>query len=352
MKARNASLAALLLCCASLAPAEGGPGLRIGGGLESRPFLGYAWGGAADGLSYGAATTLDLELLARGPADATDTTAASAGASVEASLFSGGDAAYRLRTAWAKLDWGWAAATLGRQVLNYGRGALWSPVDLFSSLEAGTLSTTRRGVDALRLAAPLGQTGLLDLVAAPSTDPSEGSYSGRLSGLLVPGLDSGALAAYRGSGPSGGEPEWLCGADFKLDLEAGSFNPSLYGEALCALPAGGGQPRMSAAAGGDWSAGDFVFAAEYYYNGGLPRAEDPYLAGTHNAYASLSFSPSELLSLRCYGLCDFGDELGRAVLALSASAAQNADLSLYLAAAKTGPEACGAELGADLAVKF
>lgn len=352
------ALASLALACLS-GPAwpEGGTGFTLGGSLEASPFAAYAKSAAAEGFSCGSATRLGLDLRARGPEGPVT---ASAGASCEASILSGAAtagaaglgadtflasgpesaAALRLKTAWARLDSGWAAATAGRQILNYGRGALWSPVDLFSSLETTTLSTARRGVDALRLAAPLGQTGLLDLVAAPKAGLEEGSYALRLSGLLAPGLDSGALAAYKDGG-------WLAGADFKLDWAA-----SLYGEALYALPESGGEGLLRAAAGADCSLGDLVLAAEYYYNGGLSSAEDPYRAGAHNLYAALSWGASEFASLRASGTLDLSDWTGSAVLALYLSAAQNADLALYVSGKGMGESGYSAQAGLDLTVKF
>jgi len=352
---RGALLA--LLCLGGLAWPEGETGFTLGGSLESSPFAAYASVEGAEGFSCGSATKLGLDLRARGPEGPV---AASAGASLEASILSGSAAtaaaalgadaflasgpesvaALRLKTAWARLDSGWAAATAGRQILNYGRGALWSPVDIFSSLEADLLSSARRGIDSLRLAAPLGSTGLLDLVAAPKARPEEGSYALRLSGLLVPGLDSGALAAHE-------DGAWLAGADFKLDWEL-----SLYGEGLYSLPESGGEGFFRAAAGADWSVGDLVLAAEYYYNGDRPAAEDPYQAGAHNLYAALSWGASDLASLRAYGIWDICDETGSAVLALYLSAAQNADLGLYLSGASAGDSGYSAKAGVDITVKF
>ena len=357
---------AFLLCLAllssgALAWSEEDTSFTVGGSVEASPFAAYASGvpAAVDGFSAGSATKLDLDLRARGPEGPA---AASAGASLEASILSGSAAAgaatlgadtflaagpdsvaaFRLKTAWAKLDSGWAAATAGRQILNYGRGAVWSPVDIFSSLETDLLSAERRGIDALRLAAPLGATGLLDLVAAPKAKPEAGSYALRLSGLLLPGLDSGALAAYRGS-----DGDWLAGADFKLDLGA-----SFYGEALYAQPESGSEGFLKAAAGADWSVGDFVLAAEYYYNGGRAAADDPYGAGAHNLYAALSWGATDFASLRAYGTWDITDDAKKAVLALSLSAAQNADLALFLSGADAGASGHSVEAGADLTVKF
>ena len=47
----------------------------------------------------------------------------------------------------------------------------------------------------------------------------------------------------------------------------------LTGEAVYVQPDGGGSGWIRAAAGADWSIGDFILAAEYYYNGGGAAAD-------------------------------------------------------------------------------
>ena len=49
---------------------------------------------------------------------------------------------------------------------------------------------------------------------------------------------------------------------------------------------------------------------------------------------------------------DLSDDSGTTVLALSLSAAQNADLALYLSGSETAASGYFAEAGADLTVKF
>lgn len=377
---RRALLAGLVLAAAGASgAAQGASGLNLGAGVESLPGITAAWAeGSGPAWAFGSTTSATVDLGYRGPGDAVS---ASAGASFEASILTGAAvdaalglaalgrlpsdalfapglaeaaapasevlAAFRVRTAWAKLDWGWASFTAGRQILNYGRGTAWSPVDIFSSLETKGLSTTRRGIDALRLKAPLGATGLFDLVAAPASRPDGGTYSLRASGLLAPGLDAGALAAWSGEGG-----ELLAGADFKLDLGAG-----FHGEALWIHPAdsdlAGNGDSLRASAGLDWSAGDLIFLAEYYWNGGAPAAEDPFLAGAHNFYLALSWQASDFLVLSASLTWDVTEDSGSAQLVASWNAAQAAKLSAWLRAGRAqGPTPWFAGAGLALAVSF
>ena len=340
----------------------------LGGSVTAQPYAAYAGNGslgAAD-FSYGSDTTLGLDLRALGER-------ARAEASVEAAVLTGASAlaawaasasglarpdellvpgtapaapaaetlvAFRLRTLYLKLDFDWASLTAGRQVVNYNRGVLWSPTDLFNELDLTGLSPVRLGSDALRAAVPLGATAGLDLVAAPTTAPADGRYSARLSALIA-GVDGALTAARAGKG-------WMFGADLKADIEVG-----IYGDVACSLPDSGQAGALRAAAGVDWSIGDFVMAAEYYYNGGGAEA-DPLFPGTHNLYASLLWNATELFSLSETVIWDIADGSGTALLLGSLSAAQNATFQAYLKAGYDPALAAraGVQAGLNIEVKF
>lgn len=377
-----AALAAILASVAPLAAPLATPlaaqesGLMLGGTLEARPFARYATSSAAStpSWSYGSVTALDLEMGAKGEH-------ARAAASVEASLATGAAAtdawaaaaaglgtdalfapAYgsgspvpgrllsaRIRLLYAKLDYDAFALTAGRQVVNYAKGSLWSPTDLFTELDLTGLSPLRRGTDALRLALPLGATGALDLVAAPDASFSSGRYAARLSGFITGlrgegGIDGSLIACRDGSAAA-----WDFGADFKTDLIAG-----IDGEALYSLP-DSGSGYLLAAGGSDYSFGDFVVAAQYYYNGG-GAAADGNAPGAHNAYAALSWKASDFVSLAASCVAGLSEKSCVALASVSVDAAQNAELLGYAKLAWTGAlEAAwsaAAEAGLRLKVKF
>jgi hypothetical protein len=256
--------------------------------------------------------------------------------------------AARVRTAWVRLDPGWASLTAGRQILNYGPSPLWSPVDLFSGLEASGLDTVRRGVDALRLRLPLGEAGMADLVAAPLAGPASGSYALRLSGLAAGGLELGAVAARKGPSAGAGAA-WVLGGDFKLDLGA-----SFYGEATLAMPDTGGEPLFRAAAGADWSLGGLVMTGEYYWNGGLSPALDPYGAGSHNVYLALAWKASDFLGLGSRLLWSASQDSLTGTVYASLDAAQGATATAWasLGRSDSAQAPLQASLGAGLALSF
>lgn len=335
--------AAVVSCIAAAsAGAEDAASWNLGGSVIAQPYAAYTRNGSLDAgdFSYGSTTTLSLDLRARGErarAEGSGEAAVLTGSSAQAawSASASGQArpdellvpaflpsapapatllAVRLRTLYLKLDLDWATLAAGRQVVNYNRGVLWSPTDLFNELDLTGLSPVRLGTDALRVAVPLGATGGIDLVAAPTTGPADGRYAARVSGLIA-GIDSALTAARTGNG-------WAFGADFKADLEIG-----FYGDVMYAMPDSGQAGSFRAAAGADWSIGDLVMAAEYYYNGG---GADTLFPGAHNLYASLLWKATELFDLSGTVIWDITDQSGTALLLASLSAAQNATFQAYL----------------------
>jgi len=351
----------------------------LGGSIEARPFARlYAPEGLAfDSAEYGSASTLSLDLDARGPN-------ARAYASLEASLLNGaaaGDAwaaaglasagvldaggllmapAYdlsaagdppptlfqaRVRSLYVKLDRDWISLIAGRQVIKYQRGALWSPTDVYTELDLSGMSPVRRGADALRLSFPLGATGAFDMVAAPSASMEEGRYSARLSGMLL-GIDAAALAYRDGRPGSALSGSWSAGAAIGADLGLG-----IDAEILASWP-DSGEAWLRAALGADYSIGRLVLAAEYYYNGGGPAA-DAAAPGAHNAYAALSWAALDLASFAASGTIGFSERSWSSALSASISAAQNAQIAVYARLSRAGESLpTGLEAGASLTVIF
>lgn len=350
------------------APAPEAPPWTLGGSLLVQPLAAYA-----TDFSYGSLTTLSLALKAGGGR-------ARAEASLEAAVLSGASAqlawavagtpygradevlvppspagdyavAARIRTLYTRLDLDWVSFTAGRQVVNYGRGTLWSPTDIFTELDLAGISPVRRGTDALRVTVPLGATAGLDIVAAPTLAPADGRYSGRLNALLGDVVDAAVVAARDGAGKG-----FQIGADFKTDLEVG-----LTGEAVYFQPDDGGWGWVRAAAGLDWSGGDFILGAEYYYNGG-GAAADPLFPAAHNASASVTWNASQLFRAALDVIANIEAQTGTATLVATVSAAQNADVTAFLQAGNgsagygigygVGGASWSAQAGLGVEVKF
>lgn len=362
--------AAVLALVAAAAPpgAAQDSSCSLGGSLTQQAYAAAAESGSSADWSYGSAATLETTLRARGPvlraefsAEATLLTGAAAEAFAAAAALAGGvpaDTLYspgdptdaetvlaaRVRTAFVKWTAEGFSLTAGRQIVNYGKGTAWSPADLFTERDYSGLSVTRRGSDVLRLTLPLGALSLAEAVAAPASDPSEGTYALRAAGLVFGTLEGSLVGAW-----DGGAEAWIGGGDFKFDLACISF----HGDAACAAPWGGGPGDLRAVLGFDTSFGDFVLGVEYYYNGS-GAAGDPLFPGARNAYAALSWSAADYHTLALSALADLEAGLFAATLTWAWDLAQNGDLTSYLRLSNGQPglESWSGQFGAQLEVKF
>jgi len=347
--------AALITIAATGVAAEDGESWTLGGTIGERTFASYAESGALDAgdFSYGSATAIELRLDARDAVGAK----ASASAAVDAFVRAGaaaatyGELSARVRELVARLDLGYLSLEGGRRVVNYGRAPAWSPVDIYAAYDRSGPTAIRLGTDALRLRAPLGATGMADLVAAPATGGvsplSDGRYSLRTSGLVL-GADSGLIGAWDGLAEA-----WLAGADLSLDL-----GPILYGEGLCMIAAAG-STRFRAAAGFDWyvmlrdsegaSLGKLAARTEYCYDG-APYPSWEGAPDAHNIYAGLSWADDRAAASVVASLSLPG-EIASATAIVSVDAAQNATLSLYARGSSLGG-ALAVEAGLSLEVAF
>jgi hypothetical protein len=354
---RATALLALALAIAPRLSGQGAsPSFSLGGSVSSRAYAACALADSASDpdFGYGSASTLSLELRAESGGAVEGSVRAEA--SLEASVLAGTAAAAagegfsaRMRTLYVKAAKGHFSAQAGRQVVNFGTGKIWRPGDIFDELDLSGLSPSRRGSDALRLNAALGETGELSLVGAPAADPYLGRYALRARGSLG-GSDLGLIAAREG-----GRDSWIAGADARIDLGA-----SLYADAVCEIPgsllrSGEGEASARAAAGADWStpvgeSGRLILAGEYYYNGSGGSA-DPLFSGSHNAYASAAWAVDEFLSLSLNCVWAASEGALTVTAAAAWNLAQGAALGAYARAARTeGGDALDA--GASISLYF
>lgn len=268
-----------------------------------------------------------------------------------------GGLSWELDRAYLKWSPGPLVATVGRQVVNWGAALLWSPADLFAETELVGLSPERQGIDAIRLAVPVGSLGGVEVVAEPAAQLSAGRYGARAYGYAL-GADFGLEAAWDGY-----EEEFAVAANVKADLILGVW-------AEASLTAGAGQAfsldGLVATVGADWSAGkSFVAAAEYRYKalGATTPAEAVAAAlegeafpGVHNAYASANLALGDLASLGFSVLADLGNGIYSPALSLAIDAAQDLSLSAWLRYASGSfaslGEADSASIGAVLELAF
>ncbi|MEI6388946.1 MAG: hypothetical protein WCQ50_20225 [Spirochaetota bacterium] len=381
---------AALLCCLAATAASYGQDTAssFGGSFTARAMAFGAEGiaGIPDGWILGQSTGISAGLVVRGQrtrAEASFAAAALTGSSaalaraaaiadpgliVTAAATDEAAVSFRLRTLWARLDLGELRIQAGRQVINHGRGELWSPADIFSQFDLSGVSPERLGTDALRASLSLGGLSTLEAVAAPGSDPAKGRYAARLSGNAL-GLDGSILAAWEGKGSSTGRI--VAAADCKFDLGAGFYAEAAASfDPRASAPFDSAEPRL--ALGFDWSFGDFIVASEYYWNGRGAKS-DPAWPGRHWLFASLAWSLSDRARLAAALTGTPFDDSGslvaerpwRAQASLAFDSSQNSSLLAFVDIARSSfaglasvsgasPEtkSWSRSLGASLSVKF
>lgn len=147
--------------------------------------------------------------------------------------------------------------SMGRQIINFGVGTLFSPINAFTVPLLSDLNYVRTGSDVVRLDAQFN-----DVSGAEAVSTVTGSLGSLTSALKlytnVLDFDLGAVGMYRGA-----RNEALAGAYFKGDLEVG-----VYGEAVEHFVQSPWLTYFEGMIGVDYSiAKTWFFTAEYYYNG-------------------------------------------------------------------------------------
>ncbi len=169
-----------------------------------------------------------------------------------------------------------AEVTVGRQGVGWGRGLVFGAVDIFapfSPLESDR--EWRRGIDAVRLRAPVTDLISIDAVAAFGESMEESAFVGRVHGY-VGNVDGELFAGSRCE-------DGFYGASLSFPVLDAEF----HGEAAVflspePLPAGGSfgsdDVALKAVVGGSRTfdlAGGLMLVAEYHYSGfGFPDIEE------------------------------------------------------------------------------
>lgn len=226
----------------------------------------------------------------------------------------------------------WGDLSVGRMIVNWGRGRALSPTDLLASAFLEGTSVSRPGTDVVRWTIPLGMLSNIDMVYTLLPPVAEGYGAAHLKANMA-GWEMGMLAGYDGGGlskirqgqlvlganplvgtaSSGGLPAssvssdkaLLLGADIQGDLFVG-----LVGEGMLRLPLTEGTISFedisySLMGGINYSFGDLVFNLEYQVSGGLEYPWSGFRA-RQVGYAQFSYAFSDTLQAAMLGLFEPG----------------------------------------------
>lgn len=271
-----------------------------------------------------------------------------------------------LRKLYAALFFDWADISFGRQVINFGRGMIFSPIDAFSEVSPTDLSLRRSGSDVLRVKVPFGDTAGVDMMTTLSSKMTNIKTAVKLFGNLF-GWDLSALGMYNFNGY-----ETTIGVDFKGDIEIG-----VYGEFVLRFTDCLATRYVEAMLGADYSIEQkWFFRLEYYYNEAAVTASSLTPAalaalqktffGKHYLFASTMFKIDDLTDVSANIILDIPELWGLYTIMFHYNMFQNTDITVYvryydrningLSAAQiamfTGAEPLKLEYGLRAQVKF
>ncbi|HUI69993.1 MAG TPA: hypothetical protein VL354_05700 [Spirochaetia bacterium] len=222
-----------------------------------------------------------------------------------------------------------ADISAGRQIINFGVGTLFSPIDAFTVPLLSDLNYVRTGSDVVRVDAQFNDVSGLEAVS------TVGSSFSTLSSALklytnVFDFDLAGVGLYRGS-----RNDLIAGAYFKGDVEIG-----IYGEAVQHFVTSPWQMYFEGMLGADYSISQtYFFTLEYYYNGNpaapgslgpLDLANAPALfLNQHYLYFMTRWQPTELIGVSASIIWDISASVVLPTLQFTYNVVQNANLVVY-----------------------
>jgi hypothetical protein len=222
-----------------------------------------------------------------------------------------------------------ADISMGRQIITFGVGSLFSPINAFTVPLLSDLNYVRTGSDVVRL-----DTGFNDVSGLEAVSTVAGSLPALTSALKlytnVLDFDIAGVGMYRGS-----RNEILAGAYFKGDLELG-----VYGEAVEHFLYSTGSAYFEGMLGADYSIENtYYFTLEYYYNGNpaspgslapVDLASAPALfLNQHYLYFLTRWQVTDLVGISGSVIWDIPASVILPTLQLAWSMVQNANLAVY-----------------------
>lgn len=238
-------------------------------------------------------------------------------------------ATVEIRKLYLDLFTSFADISLGRQIINFGVGTLFSPINAFTVPLLSDLNYVRTGSDVARVDAQFNDVSGLEGVSTLSS-----SFSGVTSALKlytnIFDFDVAAVGMYRGA-----RGDVLAAAYFKGDVELG-----VYGEVVGHDVSSAGQTYLEGMLGADYSIEKtWFFTLEYYYNGNpatpgslgpIDLANAPALfLNQHYLYFLGRWQITELVGLAGSVIWDISAGVVLPTLQLTWNVVQNANLSVY-----------------------
>ena len=213
--------------------------------------------------------------------------------------------------------------TMGRQIINFGKGIVFSPIDVFSVIELNDIKLRRSGSDIVSVHFPLSDLTGVDLISGlPSFD---GQYSMAVKFFSsIKNFDFSLVALYRDAGHKNEiKSEVIGGVSFKGDLGIG-----LYSEFVGHYVINEGETIVEIMGGIDYSIRNkWIFIIEYL----VKSKHFPFsIWGKNNIFGSVQYTMNELTSINANVMYNFQYEITQGSVQWRYNLLQNVDIAFYI----------------------
>jgi hypothetical protein len=236
---------------------------------------------------------------------------------------------FDLRKLYGELSFKYMDISIGRQIINLGQGFVFSPIDIFTSIEHLDLNYRRRGSDVIRIKIPINDLSGIDIISKLNSKQN-GIEASLKAFTNVKGFDISAIGIYRGD-----LKEIITGLTFKGDLFIG-----LYGE-LVEHWMENNKRNTQIMLGADYSIFKLLyFMAEYLFNE-KPQAADStsilYFSKTgqlcfskHYGFFLIRYIINEIMNISANTIIDIPSKSSILTFTYFYNVFQNTDLSFYV----------------------
>ncbi len=216
-----------------------------------------------------------------------------------------------------------ADITLGRQIINFGKGFVFSPIDVFSTVELYDINFRRRGTDIANIRIPFSDLAGLDITTELPFIDDNFSTAAKLFATLFD-FDFSLIGMYRNaSADADFDDEAVFGLTFKGDMEIG-----LYGETVVHFLTDSRDVFFEGMLGADYSIKDkWYFMAEYLYK---QYDWSNSIWGEHNLFGSIRYNINDLMNVSGNVIYDFEHESTLGILQWYYNILQNVNTIIYI----------------------
>jgi hypothetical protein len=223
-----------------------------------------------------------------------------------------------------------ADITMGRQIINFGKGFVFSPIDVFSVIELNDMMLRRSGSDIVSVHFPLSDLTGVDMISGlPNSD---GQYSMAVKLFSsIKNFDFSFVTLYRDKGYKNEiKSEVIGGLTLKGDLGIG-----LYSELVGHYTIDEGETLVEIMGGIDYSIRNkWLFIIEYLF-----KSKEYQFSkwGENNIFGSVQYTVNELASVSANIMYDFQHEIAQGSVQWRYNILQNVNTTIHVNGIDNGP---------------